>query len=170
MWRKNYLKEVYFSILKINLFIFKISFNKHYKYLLCCCCCLVTKSWLTLAIPWTIALHAPLSMGFPRRRILEWVVISFSRGSSQPRDQICVSCIAGRFFISWATWEAHAQGQTLSQIHPLAPSTLCVHRVPRIVILLETRGSVCMCRNQALCRENNSLALTRSPWCLISWP
>ena len=93
MWRKNYLKEVYFSILKINLFIFKISFNKHYKYLLCCCCCLVTKSWLTLAIPWTIALHAPLSMGFPRRRILEWVVISFSRGSSQPRDQICVSCI-----------------------------------------------------------------------------
>ena len=97
MWRKNYLKEVYFSILKINLFIFKISFNKHYKYLLCCCCCLVTKSWLTLAIPWAIALHAPLSMGFPRRRILEWVVISFSRGSSRPRDQICVSCIIGGF-------------------------------------------------------------------------
>ena len=31
-------------------------------------------------------------------RILEWVVISFSRGSSQPREQTCVSCIAGRFF------------------------------------------------------------------------
>ena len=39
-------------------------------------------------------------------RILEWVAISFSRGSSQPRDQTQVSCIAGRFFTIWATWEA----------------------------------------------------------------
>ena len=34
-------------------------------------------------------------------RILEWVAISFSRGSSQPRDRTstsCSSCIAGRFF------------------------------------------------------------------------
>ena len=31
-------------------------------------------------------------------RILEWVAISFSRGSSQPRDLTCISCIAGRFF------------------------------------------------------------------------
>ena len=31
-------------------------------------------------------------------RILEWVAISFSRGSSQPRDWTCVSCTAGRFF------------------------------------------------------------------------
>ena len=30
--------------------------------------------------------------------ILEWVTIPFSRGSSQPRDQIQVSCIAGGFF------------------------------------------------------------------------
>ena len=39
-------------------------------------------------------------------RILEWVAIPFSRGSSQPRDQTQVSCIAGRFFIVWATVEA----------------------------------------------------------------
>ena len=31
-------------------------------------------------------------------RILEWVAYLFSRGSSQPRDQTGVSCIAGRFF------------------------------------------------------------------------
>ena len=31
-------------------------------------------------------------------RILEWVAISFSRGSSQPRDRGCISCIADRFF------------------------------------------------------------------------
>ena len=39
-------------------------------------------------------------------RILEGVVISFSRGSSQPRDQIRVSCIAGRLSTHSATREA----------------------------------------------------------------
>ena len=39
-------------------------------------------------------------------RILEWVALPFSRGSSQPRDQTQVSCIAGRFFISRTTREA----------------------------------------------------------------
>ena len=39
-------------------------------------------------------------------RILEWVAISFSRGSSPPRDQTPVSCIAGRFFGIQATREA----------------------------------------------------------------
>ena len=38
-------------------------------------------------------------------RILEWVAISFSRGSSQPRDWTWVSCIAGRRFTIWATRE-----------------------------------------------------------------
>ena len=38
-------------------------------------------------------------------RILKWVAISFSRGSSQPRDQTWVSCTAGRFFTDWATRE-----------------------------------------------------------------
>ena len=39
-------------------------------------------------------------------RILEWVAFPFSRGSSQPRDQTQVSCIAGRFFTNWAIKEA----------------------------------------------------------------
>ena len=38
---------------------------------------------------------------------LEWVVIPFSRGSSQPRDGTWVSCIAGGFFTIWDTREAH---------------------------------------------------------------
>ena len=41
--------------------------------------------------------------GMLRARILEWVTIPFSRGSSRPRDRARVSCIAGRFFIIWAT-------------------------------------------------------------------
>ena len=36
-------------------------------------------------------------------RVLEWVAISFSRGSSQPRDQTLVSRIVGRRFTVWAT-------------------------------------------------------------------
>ena len=40
-------------------------------------------------------------------RILEWVAVPFSRGSSQSRDGTQVSGIAGRFFTSWATMEAH---------------------------------------------------------------
>ena len=39
-------------------------------------------------------------------RILEWVAIPFSRGSSQPRDGAQVSHIAGRFFTIWAMFAA----------------------------------------------------------------
>ena len=39
-------------------------------------------------------------------RILEWVAYPFSSGSSRPRNQTRVSCIAGGFFTSWDTREA----------------------------------------------------------------
>ena len=45
--------------------------------------------------------------GILQTRILEWVTISFSQGSSQPRDRTGVSYIAGRFFTGSATREAH---------------------------------------------------------------
>ena len=41
--------------------------------------------------------------GILQAKVLEWVAISFSRGSSQPRDQTLVFCIAGRSFTIWAT-------------------------------------------------------------------
>ena len=44
--------------------------------------------------------------GILQARRMEWVAFPFSRGSSQPRDQIQVTCIAGRFFTSWAIREA----------------------------------------------------------------
>ena len=40
-------------------------------------------------------------------RIQEWVAFPYSRGSSQPRDQAHVSCIADRFFTDWAIRETH---------------------------------------------------------------
>ena len=42
-------------------------------------------------------------------RILEWVAIPFSRGSSWPRDRTQVSRIAGQFFTIWATRKAWRQ-------------------------------------------------------------
>ena len=39
--------------------------------------------------------------GILQARILKWVAIPFSRGSSQPRDWTQVSCIVGRFFSIW---------------------------------------------------------------------
>ena len=48
-------------------------------------------------------------------RVLEWVVMPSSRGSSQPRDRTLVSCIAGRFFTVWVTREAHAWDGWLSK-------------------------------------------------------
>ena len=36
--------------------------------------------------------------GISQARILEWVVISFSRGSSRPMDGTCIFCLAGEFF------------------------------------------------------------------------
>ena len=44
--------------------------------------------------------------GILQARILVWVAISFSRGSSPPRDWTQVSHIAGRWFNLWATREA----------------------------------------------------------------
>ena len=52
------------------------------------------------ATPWIV--H-----GILQARILEWVAFTFSKASSQPRDRTQVSCIAGRFFTSLATREAH---------------------------------------------------------------
>ena len=41
--------------------------------------------------------------GILQARILEWVAVPFSRGSSWPGDQTHISCIAGRFLMVWAT-------------------------------------------------------------------
>ena len=53
--------------------------------------------------------------GILQARILEWVAISFSRGSSQPRDGSWVSCIAGSFFSIWATKEVSWPGIKLGK-------------------------------------------------------
>ena len=57
-----------------------------------------------LSTPWSLpgsSVH-----GIFQAKVLEWVVISFSRKASQPRDWTRVSRIVGRCFTIWATREA----------------------------------------------------------------
>ena len=63
----------------------------------------------TLSHVWLFVTHSLPGFsihGILQARILEWVSISFSRGSSWPRDRTGVSCIGGRRFNLWATREA----------------------------------------------------------------
>ena len=62
--------------------------------------CSSTNEWIKKL--WYISIH-----GILQARVLEWVAISFSRGSFQPRDRTRVSHSAGRCFTVWATREAH---------------------------------------------------------------
>ena len=71
---------------------------------LCFLCYALLLSHVRLfATPWTAVHQASLSLGILQAGILEWVAMPSSRGSSQPRDQTQVSCIAGEFFSDWAT-------------------------------------------------------------------
>ena len=65
------------------------------------------QSCLTLCDHLDCSLPGSPVRGSLQARILEWVAIPFSRGSSWPRDRTQVSCIASRRFNLWATREAH---------------------------------------------------------------
>ena len=85
----------------------------------------------------------PVSVyGISQARILKWAAISFSRGSSQPRDRTCVSCIGRQILSHWATWEApflplHGGGEGDNNwLHRIALSfSKMAYSVPGIQIL-----------------------------------
>ena len=59
---------------------------------------------------WTVAFQAPLSMGFSRRDY--WCGLPYLPPGDLPDlgmepMSACISCISGRFFAHWTTWEAH---------------------------------------------------------------
>ena len=78
-------------------------------FLTCCLSLINAQSCLTLCDLMDCSPPGSSVYGILQARILEWVAISFSRGSSQPRDWTQVSCIAGRCFNLWATREAHVK-------------------------------------------------------------
>ena len=82
--------------------------------------CLVF-SRIQLCDPMDCSSPVSSAMGILQARILEWVVMPSSRGSSQARDGTHVSCIAGRFFTVWATREAQEK-----PLNDSSPSILLV--------------------------------------------
>ena len=75
----------------------------------------LTQSCPTLFHPVDWGLPGSSVHGIFQARILEQVAISYSRGSSQPWDRTCVSCvscIANGFFTTSATWEAQTRNKS----------------------------------------------------------
>ena len=68
----------------------------------CAVLCLVAQSCPTLWDPMDCSPPGSSVHGILQARILEWVAMPSSRGSSQTRDRTQVSRIAGEFFIVWA--------------------------------------------------------------------
>ena len=66
----------------------------------------VAQSCPTLCDPMDCSLPGSSVHGIFQAKVLEWIAISSSRGSSRPRDQTQISHIVGRRFTIWATREA----------------------------------------------------------------
>ena len=67
---------------------------------------------------WTVACQSPLPMGFLQASVLKWFAMPSSRGSSQPREQTCISYISSpalacRFFTASVTWRKHIKFSVL---------------------------------------------------------
>ena len=67
-------------------------------------CVLVAQLCPTFCDPMDCSQPDSSAHGILQARILEWVAIPFSGGSSWPRDWIQVSCLTGRFFTIWARY------------------------------------------------------------------
>ena len=78
-----------------------------------------TQSCLTLCDPIHCSPRGSSVLGIIQERILEWVAISFFRGSFQPRDQTCVSCmscIGRRVLYQLRHWGSPCWGWSLSRV------------------------------------------------------
>ena len=67
---------------------------------------LAAQSYLTLCDPCDCSPPGSSVHGISQARILEWVAISFSRGSSWPSDGTCISCFGMWILYHWAIWKA----------------------------------------------------------------
>ena len=91
--------------------------------------------------------------GILQARILEWVAISFTRGSSQSRDQTLVSCTAGGFFTNRSTREAsqvYTSPQTHEVVHITHVQLLNVNHSPKTGLWLYWREVAVEHREPAL--------------------
>ena len=100
---ENFLQK-YMGASKGAPFILQNNINNHVS--LCVCVCVRSLSRVWLYDPMDCSSPGSSVRGIFQTRILEWVAIPFSRGTSRPRDQTWVSHITDRRFTVWATREA----------------------------------------------------------------
>ena len=120
-------------------------------------CCLVAQFFQLFVTHWTVASQIPLSMGFLRQEILEWVVISYFRGFSQPRDHTCiscVSCIACGFLTCWAIGEGQFLNKCLSVKSLLVLSIYQATDAPNFLIDRSISVGLKRCYQVACCLTN----------------
>ena len=97
----------------------------------------------TLCDPVDCSLPGSSVHGILQARILEWVAISFSGGSSRPRDRSRVSCIAGRRFILWATREE--MDYTMDYIsNIMTDSVINIELIFLVITMLELCRKMCL--------------------------
>ena len=82
-------------VIFLTIYVYTNMHTSYYKSVSCWSC---STLWTWTCDPMDCSLPGSSVHRILQARMLEWVAIPFSRGSSQPRDQTWVSCIAGRFF------------------------------------------------------------------------
>ena len=88
--------------------------------------CSVTQSCLTLCDPMDCSPPGSSGHGIFQARILKWVAISYSRGSSWARGWTCVSCIGRWTHYHCTTWEAQRRNAAVAAAKSLQSCpTLC---------------------------------------------
>ena len=93
------------------------------------------------------------SMGISQAKKLEWAAISFSRGSSRPRDWThvsCTSCLGRQVLCHWASWEAPQEAHIHGHCRPTFPFTVSLggmYIITMFTVRLKSgdRGQVCDC-------------------------
>ena len=100
----------------------------------------VTQSCPNFCDPMDCSLPGSFIHEIFQARVLEWVAISFSRGSSWPRDRTQVSHIAGRCFTFWASREGNVNRHVLKANWQLQVIKL------QALLFLSSHNSVCLIR------------------------
>ena len=140
--------------------------------------CMSLKSLQSCSTLWDPVDCSPPSSSVQRilqARILVWVTISSSRGSSQPRDQTHISCIGRWVLYHWATREALTTDTGIENIlHLEYDDTGVKHNIDRNSGLeslergRETRKAAVIATTHSAVRLNQGMDLFHRPGKIIS--
>jgi len=89
---------------------------------------LVAQSRLSLCDPTDCSPRGSSVRGISQARTVKWAAVSYSRGSSWPKDQTpisCVSCIGRQILYNCAPWEAQVSRQNYNSKRHTQPSVHC---------------------------------------------